>query len=204
MTGQVIVDITMSLDGYVTAAGADAKHGLGVGGEPLHDWVFNHAPLNQKVLDDMFARSGAVIMGRRTFDVVDGPDGWSEDVGYGAERDQTVAPPPVFVMTHSAPDTWRLGDRFTFVTDGLSSTLDKALAAAGKKDVVIMGGGEICHAFLAAGLVDLLNIHLAPMVLGAGTRLFPAEESKRVRLELVESVSAPSAEHLSYKVITQG
>jgi dihydrofolate reductase len=204
MTGQVIVDITMSLDGYVTAAGADAKHGLGVGGEPLHDWVFNHAPLNQKVLDDMFARSGAVIMGRRTFDVVDGPDGWSEDVGYGAERDQTVVPPSVFVMTHSAPDTWRLGDRFIFVTDGLRSAVDKARAAAGEKDVVIMGGGETCHAFLAAGLVDLLNIHLAPMVLGAGTRLFPAEESKRVLLELVESVSAPSAEHLSYKVITQG
>jgi dihydrofolate reductase len=203
MTGQVIVDISMSLDGYVTAAGADPEHGLGVGGEPLHDWAFNHAPVNQKVLDDMVARSGAVIMGRRLFDVVDSPDGWSDDVGYGAERDQTVAPPPVFVMTHSAPDTWRLGDRFTFVTDGLGSAVDKARAAAGKKDVVIMGGGQTCHAFLAAGLVDLLNIHLAPIVLGAGTRLFPAEESKRVRLELVESVSAPNAEHLSYKVITQ-
>jgi dihydrofolate reductase len=202
MTPQVIVDITMSLDGYVTAAGADPKHGLGVDGEPLHDWVFNHAPLNQNVLHDMFARTGAVIMGRRTFDVVDGPDGWSDDVGYGAERDQTVAPPPVFVMTHSAPDTWRLGDRFTFVTDGLRSAVDKARTAAGEKDVLIMGGGETCHAFLAAGLVDLLNIHLAPMVLGAGTRLFPAEESKRIQLELVESVSAPSAEHLSYKVIT--
>lgn len=204
MTGQVIVDITMSLDGYVTAAGADPQHGLGVDGEPLHDWVFNHAPLNQKVLDDMYARSGAVIMGRRLFDVIDGPDGWNDEVGYGAERDQTVAPPPMFVMTHSAPDTWRLGDRFTFVTDGLHSAVDKARAAAGKKDVVIMGGGETCHAFLAAGLVDLLNIHLAPIVLGAGTRLFPAEESTRVQLELMESLSAPSAEHLSYKVITQG
>lgn len=202
MTGQVIVDITMSLDGYVTAAGADAEHGLGVDGEPLHDWVFNRAPRNQKVLDDMFARSGAVIMGRRTFDVVDGPDGWNDDVGYGADRDQTMAPPPVFVMTHTAPETWRLGDRFTFVTDGLHSAVDKARAAAGEKDVVIMGGGETCHAFLAAGLVDLLNIHLAPLVLGAGTRLFPAGESKRIRLELVESVSAPSAEHLSYQVIT--
>jgi dihydrofolate reductase len=200
-TSQVIVDISMSLDGYVSAAGAGPEHGLGVGGEPLHDWVFNHAPLNQKVLDDMYARSGAVIMGRRLFDVIDGPKGWNDEVGYGAEHDQTDAPPPVFVMTHSAPDTWRLGDRFTFVTDGLRSALDKARAAAGDKDVVIMGGGETCHAFLAAGLVDLLNIHLAPIVLGAGDRLFPAEESERVQLELVESVSAPSAEHLSYKVI---
>jgi dihydrofolate reductase len=203
MTGQVIVDISMSLDGYVTAAGVDLQHGLGVDGEPLHDWVFNHAPANQKVLDDMVARSGAVIMGRRLFDIIDGPDGWSDEVGYGAERDQTVAPPPVFVLTHTAPEVWRLGDRFTFVTDGLHSAVDKARAVAGEKDVVIMGGGETCHAFLAAGLVDLLNIHLAPIVLGAGTRLFPAVESKRVRLELVESVSAPSAEHLSYQVITQ-
>jgi dihydrofolate reductase len=202
-TGQVIVDISMSLDGYVTAAGADPEHGLGVGGEPLHHWVFNHEPVNQKVLDDAYARTGAVIMGRRLFDVIDGPHGWNDEVGYGAERDQTVAPPPVFVMTHSAPDTWRLGDRFTFVTDGLHSAVDKARAAAGKKDVVIMGGGEICHSFLAAGLADLLNIHLAPIVLGAGTRLFPAEESERVELELVESITAPNAEHLSYKVIVQ-
>jgi dihydrofolate reductase len=173
-----------------------------VDGEPLHDWVFNHAPLNQKVLDDSFGRTGAVIMGRRLFDVVDGPLGWNDEVGYGAERDQAAAP-PVFVMTHAAPDTWRLGDRFTFVTDGLRSAVDKARAAAGEKDVVVMGGGETCHAFLAAGLADVLNIHLAPIVLGAGTRLFPVEESARVRLELVGSVSAPAAEHLSYKVIPQ-
>ncbi|MBC6451041.1 dihydrofolate reductase family protein [Actinokineospora xionganensis] len=203
MTGQVIVDISMSLDGYVTGPGADQQHGLGVGGEPLHDWVFDQAPLNRKTLDDMLARTGAVIMGRRTFDVVDGPDGWNDEVGYGAERERTVAPPPVFVLTHAAPETWRLGDRFTFVTDGPHSAVAKARAAAGAKDVVIMGGGQICHAFLAAGLVDLLDIHLAPIVLGAGTRLFPVEDSPRVRLELVESVSAPSAEHLSYKVIAE-
>jgi dihydrofolate reductase len=204
MTGQVIVDITMSLDGYVTASGAGPEHGLGVDGEALHEWVFNDAPANRAVLDDMFARSGAVIMGRRLFDVVDAPGGWSDDIGYGAERDQTVAPPPVFVLTHSAPATWRLGERFTFVTDGVRSAVDKARAVAGDKDVVVMGGGETCHAVLAAGVVDLLNIHLAPLVLGAGTRLFPAGESERLRLELVESVSAPAAEHLSYKVITQG
>ncbi|TCO52326.1 dihydrofolate reductase family protein [Actinocrispum wychmicini] len=204
MSGQVIVDITMSLDGYVTAPGAGVEHGLGVDGEPLHEWVFNGAPANQKVLDDMVARSGAVVMGRRLFDVIDAPGGWSDDMGYGAERDQTVAPPPVFVVTHEAPETWRLGDRFTFVTDGVHSAVAKARAAAGDRDVVVMGGGETCHAVLAAGLVDLLHIHLAPLVLGGGTRLFPAEESTRIRLELVASVSAPAAEHLSYKVITQG
>jgi dihydrofolate reductase len=197
----VIVDISMSLDGYVTAPGAGPAQGLGVGGEPLHEWVFNGAEANRAVLDGMFARSGAVVMGRRLFDVVDAPGGWSEDLGYGAERDQTVAPPPVFVLTHSAPETWRLGRRFTFVTDGVHSAVAKARAAAGERDVVVMGGGATCHAVLAAGLADLLNVHIAPVVLGGGDRLFPAEGSGRITLALLESVSAPAAEHLSYRVL---
>jgi dihydrofolate reductase len=202
MSGQVVVDISMSLDGYVTAAGADPEHGLGVGGESIHEWVFGKvSPQDRKVIDDMLARTGAVIMGRRTFDVVDGPNGWNDAIGYGADRHQTVTPPPVFVVTHSAPDKWRLGDRFSFVTDGLPSAVTKARAAAGDKDVVIMGGGATCHAFLAAGLVDTLNIHLAPVVIGDGTRLFPAAQAKRVDLELVSSVSTSAAEHLSYRVV---
>lgn len=199
LTGQVIVDITMSLDGYVTAPGADVEHGLGIGGEPLHDWAFSGTPDDCGILDDMTARTGAVIMGRRTFDVVDGPNGWNESIGYGADRN---APPPVFVVTRQAPETWRLGDRFTFVTDGLRSALRQARAAAGEdSDVVVMGGGAVCHGFLDAGLVDTLNIHLAPIVLGAGTRLFPAHETKRLRLEQNGIVSTPSAHHLSYRVI---
>ncbi|HWG26773.1 dihydrofolate reductase family protein [Actinospica sp.] len=199
MTGQVIVDITMSLDGYVTAPGADVDHGLGVNGEPLHAWVFSGAPEDGEILDDMTARTGAVIMGRRLFDVVDAPHGWNESIGYGADRN---APPPVFVLTHQAPQTWRLGDRFTFVTDGLRSALDQARAAAGEKDVVVMGGGAVCYEFLAADLADILNIHLSPIVLGGGTRLFPAHDAKRLRLEQIDIVSTPSAHHLSYRVIT--
>jgi dihydrofolate reductase len=198
MAGQVIVDITMSLDGYVTAPGADAEHGLGIGGESLHAWVFSGTPEDGKILDDMTARTGAVIMGRRTFDVVDGPHGWDETIGYGADRNAT---PPVFVLTHQAPHTWRLGDRFTFVTDGPRSALDQARAAAGDKDVVVMGGGEVCGEFLAAGLADLLSIHLSPLVLGAGTRLFPAHDANRLRLEQIGIVSTPSAHHLFYRVI---
>lgn len=198
---QVIVDISMSLDGYVTAAGADLAHGLGVDGEPLHRWVSNGAPANQRVLDRAYQRSGAVIMGRRLFDVIDGPHGWNDEVGYGSDRDEVAAGPPMFVLTHNPPASWRLGDRFRFVTDGPRSALAQARAAAGDKDVVVMGGGETCHEFLAAGLADQLHIHLAPIVLGAGTRLFPVEESPRVRLELVESVSAPDVEHLSYRVL---
>ena len=199
MTGQVIVDITMSLDGYVTAPGADVDHGLGVNGEPLHDWVFSGKPEDGKILDDMTARTGAVIMGRRLFDVVDAPHGWDESIGYGADRNAT---PPVFVLTHQAPQTWRLGDRFTFVTDGPRSALDQARAAAGEKDVVVMGGGAACYEFLAADLVDILNIHLSPIVLGGGTKLFPAHDGKRLRLEQIGIVSTPSAHHLSYRVTT--
>jgi dihydrofolate reductase len=198
MTGQVIVDITMSLDGYVTAPGADAEHGLGIDGKPLHAWAFSGAPEDGRILDDMTARTGAVIMGRRTFDVVDGPHGWNESVGYGADRN---APPPVFVLTHRPPQTWRLGDRFTFVTDGPLSALTQARVAAGAKDVVVMGGGAVCHEFLDAGLVDILNIHLSPLVLGGGTRLFPVHEANRLRLEQIGIVSTPSAHHLSYRVL---
>ncbi|WP_229786859.1 dihydrofolate reductase family protein [Actinokineospora fastidiosa] len=199
MTGQVIVDITMSLDGYVTASGADIEHGLGVDGEPLHDWVFAGTPDDGVILDETSARTGAVIMGRRTFDVVDGPQGWNDAIGYGADRN---APPPVFVLTHHPPRTWRLGDRFTFVTDGPRSALRQARAAAGEKDVVVMGGGDVCHQFLAEGLVDLLHLHVAPIVLGAGTRLFPAEDGRRLRLERVDVVSTPAAHHLSYRVLS--
>jgi dihydrofolate reductase/uncharacterized protein YndB with AHSA1/START domain len=199
--GRVVVDITMSLDGYVTAAGAGPDHGLGVGGEALHEWVIGDKTARDvELLEALVARTGAVIMGRRTFDVVDGPKGWGDDVGYGWKRDQSAAP-PVFVVTHRAPDKVRLADRFTFVTDGLESALDKAGAVAAGKDVMIMGGGDIAHRFLRAGLVDVLSIHLAPLVLGGGTPLFPAGSWTPLRLELAGSMSTPAAEHLTYHVI---
>jgi dihydrofolate reductase/uncharacterized protein YndB with AHSA1/START domain len=198
--GQVIVDISMSLDGYVTAAGVDLDHGLGVGGEVIHDWAKGRrTPRDAEILAETVERTGAVIMGRRTFDIVDGPKGWGEDVGYGGERSQAEAP-PVFVVTHTAPEKVRLRDRFRFVTDGLSSALAQARAAAGEKDVVIMGGGDIASAFLRAGLVDVLSIHLAPVVLGDGTPLWPA--GTPLSLQLLDSESTAAAEHLTYRVIS--
>lgn len=195
---QVIADITMSVDGYVTAPGADPDHGLGVGGEMLHNWVMGSDSQDQAQLDTMTARTGAVIMGRKTFDVVDGPKGWSDTMGYGAHHN---AIPPVFVVTHSAPERWRLGDRFRFATNGLADTLDQARAAAGERDVVIMGGGAVINAFLVAGLVDVLKIHLAPVVLGGGSPLFAVGQDKPAELELIESVSTAAAQHLTYRVV---
>ena len=93
----------------------------------------------------------------RLFDVDDGPDGWSEDMGYGAAHN---ALPPIFVVTHEAPTEWRLGDRFNFVTDGLPAAIDQARAAAGG-NVVVMGGGDVIRQAVAGGLVDELRIHLA-------------------------------------------
>jgi dihydrofolate reductase/uncharacterized protein YndB with AHSA1/START domain len=198
--GRVIVDISMSLDGYVTAAGVDMEHGLGVGGEVIHDWVFGRrTPRDAEILEETYARTGAVIMGRRTFDFIDGPNGWTEDFGYGADYERSDAPPPVFVVTHSVPSSVRLGSRFTFVTDGLEAAIAAARKAAGDKDVVIMGGGAICYAFLEAGLADELRVHLAPVVLGAGTPLFPADAS--LRLEQIGSESTAAAEHLTYRVV---
>lgn len=197
---RVIVDISMSLDGYVTAAGVDLAHGLGVGGEPIHDWAIGRrTPRDAEILEETFRRTGAVIMGRRTFDIVDGPHGWDDSVGYAGERDQTETPPPVFVVTHAVPEKVRLGDRFTFVTDGLESALARARAGAGSRDVVIMGGGEVAFAYLRAGLADLLTLHVAPVVFGGGTPLFTGDLP--VRLELLGSESTAAASHLTYRVL---
>ncbi|MCW2799164.1 MAG: hypothetical protein JWQ70_636 [Aeromicrobium sp.] len=190
---EVIVDISMSLDGYVTAPGVDAEHGLGVDGEVLHLWAFSDDDTEKELLSRATTRSGAVVMGRKLFDIVDAPNGWSEEIGYGAGH---AAEPPCFVVTHSAPETVRLKNRFTIVTDGLESALNLARAAAGDKDVVVMGGGDVCGQVLAAGLADTLSLHIAPVVLGGGTPLFA--EGTRVELEPVSTVATPNAIHQTY------
>ncbi len=101
---KVIADITMSLDGFVTGQGADERHGLGDAPE-LHTWAMQQDPVDTEVLKQSTSESGAVIMGRRLFDVVNHPDGWSEDMGYGADQTGT---PPFFVVTHSTPGDVRL------------------------------------------------------------------------------------------------
>jgi dihydrofolate reductase len=191
----IVIDISMSLDGYVTAPGVDIEHGLGVGGEVLHLWAFSDDPVEQEVLARSTTRTGAVVMGRNLFDIVDHPSGWSEEVGYGAG---IAAEPPCFVVTHTQPESNRLVNRFTIVTDGIESALEQARAAAGDKDVVVMGGGDVCGQVLADGLADTLSLHVAPVVLGGGTPLFA--DGTRVDLELTDSVTTPNATHLTYRV----
>src|SRR6478735_5670018 len=166
---KVIADITMSLDGFVTGPDPDLEHGLGHGGEPLHEWVFSDNEVDAQVLAESTERSGAVVMGRRLFDIIDGPHGWNDEVGYGAAQ---VGTPPFFVVTHAPPESMRLQLDFTFVPDGIASAIRRARAAAGTKDVVVMGGGDVVRQCVDDGLADELVLHLAPIVLGAGTPLF--------------------------------
>jgi dihydrofolate reductase len=197
---KVIADITMSLDGYVTGPGADIEHGLGDAPE-LHEWVFSHDPVDEDVLERSTAASGAVVMGRRLFDTIDSPLGWSADMGYGADRRGT---PPFFVVTHTPPTEVRLerelGMRFAFVSD-LEPAIEQARAALTHGDVVIMGGGDVIGQALERGLVDELRVHLAPLILGGGTSMFKPGARQRYRQREVR----PSAHavHLTYERIIE-
>ena len=197
---KVIADISMSLDGYVTAHGVDQEHGLGIGGEAIHAWVLEEprSPVDDAVLADSFEKTGAVVMGRRLYDIVDGPNGWNDAVGYGHDQNQSAAP-PCYVVTHEPPAQVRLASRFRFVTEGVADAIDQARAIAGDKDVVVMGGANVIDQSLAARLVDELRIHLSPLVLGDGTRLFGLVGPTRlVQRKVTES---PRATHLTYEVV---
>src|SRR4051794_4480526 len=198
---KVIADITMSLDGYVTGPGADREHGLGDAPE-LHACVTDQDAVDAEILEGATAASGAVVMGRRLFDTVDGPGGWSNDMGYGAQQ---VGMPPFFVVTHSPPDDVRLerelGMRFAFVTD-LEAAIEQARAAAEDGDVVIMGGGDVIGQALEAAIVDEFRIHLAPLLLGGGTPLFRPGTRQRYRQREVRPSS--NAVHIAYERLTDG
>jgi dihydrofolate reductase len=196
---KIIADITMSLDGYVTGPGADPAHGLGDAPE-LHAWVSEQDSADARVLEAATAATGAVVMGRRLFDTIDGPDGWSHDMGYGAQQTGT---PPFFVVTHAPPAGVRLeqelGMRFIFVS-GLKAAIDQARAAATDGDVVIMGGGDVIGQALEEGVVDEFHVHLAPLILGGGTPLFRAGTRQRYRQREVRA--STNAVHLCYERLT--
>lgn len=201
-TSSVVIDISVSLDGYVTGPGPDLRNGLGAGGDVLHNWAREHATAeDREMIERSISRTGAVVMGRRTFDFVDGPHGWTDDFGYGAEQNHSNTP-AVFVVTHSAPTSVRLTERFTFVTTGLNDTIEQARAAAGTRDVVVMGGGATAAGVLGAGLADILTLHVAPAILGAGTPLFAQNgAAPPIGLRKLRSVSTATADHLTYRIL---
>jgi dihydrofolate reductase len=192
---KVVGDISVSLDGFVTGPDPGPDNGLGTGGEGLHEWVFAGDPVDAAVLAESTGATGAVIMGRRLFDIVDGPQGWNDAMGYGGPH---AAEPPCLVVTRTPPDSVRLVDRFTFVVDGIRSAVAKGTALAEDREVVIMGGGRLIRGALDAGLLDELRLHLSPVVLGSGTPLFDGQTPRRLR-QIHVQVSA-HATHLTYRV----
>jgi dihydrofolate reductase len=197
--GKVVADVSVSLDGFVTGPGPDLAHGLGHGGDPLHSWAVRGDAIDAEILREAVEATGAVLMGRRTFDFVDGPHGWSAETGYGGGPEGGGAP-PVFVVTHEVPATVRLGPRFRFVTDGVDSAVAAARAAAGDKDVFVMGGGDLIRQCVRRGLADELRLHLAPVLLGDGTPLFSRGEAGVLILEQFDVRVSAYATHLRYRV----
>jgi dihydrofolate reductase len=194
---RVIADISVSVDGFVTGPSVDLAHGLGHGADDLHRWAMSDHDVDRDVLAQATEASGAVVMGRNLFDIIDGPHGWNEEMGYGANLATT---PPFFVVTGSQPETVRLADShdFTFVSGGVGAAVARARIAAGSKHVVVMGGGMVIRSCLEAGLLDELRLHIAPIVLGAGTPLFDGG-SRQVLSQRGVRVS-PYATHVTYAV----
>lgn len=202
---RITADISMSLDGYVTGPHPGLDSGLGQGGEALHTWAFSDDPQERRILSESTARSGAVMLGRHLFDVVDGPGGWSDEVGYGARE---VGKPSFIVVTSSPPRSVRLTELdWTFATTGLHDAVttsrrraEEASSASGQDlDVVLMGGGAIIGSALAAGLLDVLTVHLAPVVLGGGTALFTTD-MPRIALTQRSVTRTAAATHITYGV----
>ncbi|KHL00047.1 DNA-binding protein [Microbacterium mangrovi] len=203
---RVIADISVSLDGFVTGPDAGPSNGMGTGGEALHAWALSGDPDDQRLLAEGTVRTGAVILGRRLFDVVDGPDGWSDEMGYGARE---VGRPAFIVLTREPPAEVRLAHLdWEFVTTGLVDAVARAReraeaaeALAGEeRHVVLMGGGATVGSAIAAGLVDELTLHVAPVLFGHGTKLFTGGEPART-LRQRSVIATSTATHLTYDIL---
>ena len=194
---EIVLYMSMSLDGFIAGPGAAATHGRGVGGERLHAWragghgddprTFRPTGPSGQVFDEMLA-TGAVLVGRRTFEIA---GRWNGDHHDGV---------PIVVPTHRAPDDPPAGPAaVTYVTDGIESAVARAKAAAGDRNVLLHGADTAQHC-LRAGLLDEMEIHLVPVLLGRGRRLFDHLGTDHTELELVRVLDAPGVTHLHYRV----
>ena len=208
------VDISMSLDGFVAGPDITLEEPLGKGGERLHDWVVRLAGWREQHgldggetgPDDELVRAiptrvGAVVMGRKMFSGGSGP--WESDPNADAWwGDNPPFHTPVFVLTHHErePAVMEGGTTFVFVTDGAESAFEQARAAAGEKDVQVSGGASVVQQALRAKVLDELNIHVAPILLGGGVSLFGDLGPDTPALKLANVVESPHVTHLSYEV----
>lgn len=153
------------------------------------------------VVQESLANIGATVMGRNMFG--SGPGPWGDDPWMGWWGEDPPFHRPIFVLTHHPREPLELqgGTTFTFVTDGMESALEQARHAAGGKDVALAGGADVAQQYLAAGLIDEMDIHLVPVLLGDGARLFDNLGGATVELEQVRAVEATCVTHLKYRVV---
>jgi dihydrofolate reductase len=179
----VEANISISLDGFVTGPNLDRYPGLGEGGDILHAWVDE-----SQGRDLAIGMAGSIITSRKVYELT---GGWGDDGFYEM---------PVFVVTHRPHDVVVRGKTtFTFVTEGIEHAIEQGIVAAGDKLVHIMGGASIVQQALAAGLVDELFLHVAPVILTSGTRLFE-HLGGPIQLERAEVIESRHATHLRYRI----
>ena len=211
---RLICDISMSLDGFVAGPNPSLEHPLGEGGERLHEWAFQLASFREThglggggetgpdddVAREWLGATGAVVMGRRMFSGGEGP--WEDDPNAdGWWGDDPPFHVPVFVLTRHARETVTKqgGTSFIFVTEGIDAALEQARAAAEDKDVSLGGGANVIQQYLKAGLLDELQVHVAPVLLGDGTLLFDRLGTGPVELEATRVIASPTVTHLRYQ-----
>ncbi len=212
---KLFLDITMSLDGFVAGPNQTLEEPLGERGEQLHEWAIAAASWREahgqtggetsqdsEVIDESRRDTGAVLMGRRMYSGGSGP--WEDDPNadgwWGDDPPFGVA---VFVLTHHDRErvTKRGGTSFTFVTDGIEAALEEARAEAGEKNVSIAGGADVAQQYLRTGLLDELQLHVAPVLLGRGVRLFDNLGASPPEIEETAVISSPTVTHLKYRVV---
>jgi dihydrofolate reductase len=208
-------DISISADGFVAGPDQSEENPLGAGGEALHDWVVPLAAWREahdeqggevnasaEVVEESRANVGAGLMGRNMFGPIGGGD-WGDGQWKGWWGDDPPYHYDVFVVTHHPrePVAMEGGTTYHFVTDGIEHALDQAKEAADGQDVMLWGGAEIINQYLIAGLVDELQLHIVPVLLGGGARLFEGVADAGIGLEQVQAVEAPGVTHVKYRVV---
>jgi dihydrofolate reductase len=207
------LSITMSLDGHVAGPDQDEDNPLGVGGQELHEWAFplkefremhgeqgGETNASSAVVRERWANIGATIMGRNMFGPIRGQ--WPDESWRGWWGEDPPYHHPVFVLTHHPRRRLEMqgGTTFHFVTDGIESALAQAKDAARGQDIWLAGGASVINQYVAAGLVDELDLSIAPVILGAGERLFEGLERGSIKLTQLRAVDGAKVTHIKYRV----
>ena len=196
---QITCHMSISLDGFVAGPDQSRDNPIGIGGLELHQWHIGESvhEADAGVRDELMKPRGAYVMGRNMFGPIRGE--WDED-WRGWWGDEPPYHAPVFVLTHHPRDPIEMegGTTFHFVTDGFEAALEQAKAVAGDQDISIAGGASTVRQAFAAGAIDEITLDVAPVLLGAGERLFDGVEDPG--LELVEVTASPNATHIRYRV----